>query len=652
MGLFSRRRDKEAEVRAAWERLGMETPYEGLASPYPTAAEVAPPAPRKWPKRLVRLFAGLSMLFLLLFAWLAITAPLGKSLEPLERPAIVLEAADGTPIARRGQYKAEPVDITALPEHVGEAFVAIEDRRFYDHVGLDVVGIGRALIANAEAGGVVQGGSTLTQQLAKTSFLSPERSLKRKAQEAIIALWLEAWLSKEEILSRYVSSVYFGEGAWGISAAARTYFSKAPDELTLGEAAMLAGLMKAPSRLAPTTNYAGARARGRLVIAAMKDEGLITDAEWSAARKAEMRPGRAGLPTGSYFADWAYPAAVDQAGPGYGEATVRTTLDAGMQRSAERILRQRLARSSATQGALVAMRPDGRVVAMVGGVDYRASAFNRAVQAKRQPGSAFNLFVYHAALRAGMSPETRVEDTALTIGDWRPENYDGRYAGTISLAEAFARSSNVAAVRVTDEIGVRPVKRAARDLGISTPMADDLTIALGTAETNLLELTAAYAAFANGAGPVEPYGVARGTGDRSVTDRIRRGLRGATRVDERREMLALLRGVVDDGTGTGARVAAPAFGKTGTTSDYRDALFVGFVEDLVVGVWVGNDDASSMNGVTGSNVPADIWQSFVAANSDVVKQAAVERARQVQRVAEREVAREQARARRLDMDIG
>ncbi|MHB9878694.1 transglycosylase domain-containing protein [Pacificimonas sp. ICDLI1SI03] len=574
---------------------------------------------RKWPRRLSRASAVFLLLFVITVAWLAWTAPLGKALEPLESPAIVIEAADGTPIARRGQYKDEPVDITALPDYVGEAFIAIEDRRFYEHWGIDPRGIARAFFANMQAGGVVQGGSTLTQQLAKTSFLSLDRSYKRKAQEVLIALWLEAWLTKEEILSRYVSSVYYGDGAYGLRAASRQYFSKTPEELTLGEAAMLAGLMKAPSRLAPTKNYEAARARGKLVIAALREQGLITEAEWQAAERARLNPGRSTLPTGSYFADWVYPAAADRVGVAYGEARVRTTLDPAMQKSAERILRQRLASSSATQGALIAMRPDGRIVAMVGGVDYSQSSFNRAVQAKRQSGSAFKLFVYDAALRQGMSPHTMIEDTPVTIGDWSPENHDGRYAGSITLADAFARSSNVAAARLTEKVGARAVRGAARDLGIESDLTDDLTIALGTSETSLLEMTAAYAAFAAGVRPIQPYGVERGP--EGWTDRLS-GIFGRLQgIPERRKMLTLLQGVVDRGTGSRVRLPIPAYGKTGTTSDYRDALFIGFVEDLVVGVWVGNDDNSPMNGVTGSNVPADIWHSFMLANSDAVRAA-------------------------------
>ncbi|MBB5281460.1 transglycosylase domain-containing protein [Pacificimonas flava] len=552
-------------------------------------------------------------MLLILFALLAWTAPLGKSLEPLEDPAIVLESDDGTAIARRGQYKAAPVEVGELPAYVPQAFVAIEDQRFYNHWGLDPIGIGRALFTNMEEGGVVQGGSTITQQLAKTSFLSSERSLWRKAQEALIALWMEAWLTKDEILGRYLSSVYFGEGAWGLRAASQTYFSKQPQDLTLGEAAMLAGLMKAPSRLAPTKNYDAARQRGRLVLAAMKEQGLISEAEWNAARPARVDPGRDDLPVGSYFADWVSPVAKSIVQAGYGENRVRTTLNIDMQRAAQRILKQRLASSSATQGALIAMRPDGRVLAMVGGVDYEDSAFNRAVQAQRQSGSAFKLFVYLAALRRGMDPNTMVEDAPVTLGDWTPQNYDGSYAGPITLEEAFARSSNVAAARLADEVGVDEVQRAARDLGVESELSDDLTIALGSSTTNLLELTAAYAAVAAGRYPIKPFGIEVPDRVEGWSERLGRALSrpAKRRLEERDDLLRLLSAVTERGTGRRTDLALNSYGKTGTTSDYRDALFIGFVPNLIVGVWVGNDDNSPMNGVTGSNVPADIWKSFV-----------------------------------------
>jgi penicillin-binding protein 1A len=581
----------------------------------------AVPAPAAAPKRRPwwpKIVAAILLVLIGLVAWLTVTAPLGKALEPLETPALLLTASDGTPIARRGGFKGAPVDVTKLPKYVGDAFVAIEDRRFYNHWGIDPVGIVRALAANARAGRVVQGGSTLTQQLAKTSFLTLDRSIKRKLQEVVIAVWLEVWLTKEEILSRYLSSVYFGDGAYGLRAAAMQYFSKDPRDLTLGEAAMLAGLVKAPSRLDPTKNYKAARARGKLVIAAMREQGLLTPEQVASARKAEMHPGRKGLPYGTYFADWVWPAAAKQAGDAYGEVKVETTLDARLQKLAERTVNRWLARSKGLhvgQAALVAMRPDGRVVAMVGGRDYGTSEFNRAVQAERQPGSAFKLFVYLAALRDGMTLDTRIEDRPMTIGDWSPENYGREYRGDISLRTAFALSSNVAAARIAEEVGVGAIKKAAKDLGVDAEIGNDYTIALGTSTMSLLDLTAAYAAVAGGIRPVVPYGVeTRDTGWRGRFSGAAARARG---FPEQEELRALLRHAVEHGTGMSARLPIPAYGKTGTTQDSRDALFVGFAGEgteegpLVVGVWVGNDDNSPMRGVTGSSLPAQIWRDFM-----------------------------------------
>lgn len=623
------------------------------AEPYePAAFEEEDERSGPWRRRkfAVRGGAAAALVVLVLFALLAWTAPLGKALEPLEEPAIVLEASDGTAIARRGQYKAEPVDFESLPAHVPNAFIAIEDRRYWGHWGIDPRGVGRALFANVQEGEVVEGGSTITQQLAKTAFLSPERSLWRKAQEAVIALWMEMWLTKEEILERYLSSVYFGEGAWGLRAAAQTYFSKEPAELTLGESAMLAGLMKAPSRLAPTQNYDAARERGKLVIAAMKEQGLITEVEWNAARRAQLNPGRENLPVGSYFADWISTQAKARVDAGYGEARIRTTLHLDMQRAAQRILKERLAQSSAEQGALVAMRPDGRILAMVGGTDYDTSAFNRAVQAQRQSGSAFKLFVYLAALRDGMNPNSRIDDLPITEGDWQPSNYDDEYLGPITMEAAFARSSNVAAARIAERVGVGAIKRTARDLGVESELGDDLTIALGSSSTNLLELTAAYAAVAAGRYPIEPYGL-EPIADRSLRARLGEALGTETRtMREREDMRRMLRAVMEMGTGRRANLAINDYGKTGTTQDNRDALFIGFVPNLVVGVWVGNDDNSPTNGVTGGNVPADIWRQFVLAASPEAR-AAEERQRRIAAArAERERRAEQAAERRAEAE--
>ena len=548
-----------------------------------------------------------------LVIWLVLTAPLGRALEPAQKPALVVTDSGGRPIARRGDYKEAPVDIARLPAYVPAALIAIEDRRFYSHWGIDPRGIARALSRNLAAGATVQGGSTLTQQLAKTSFLSPDRSIARKLQEVAIAFWLEARLSKDEILQRYLSSVYFGDGAYGIRAASRVYFDTSPEQLTLGEAALLAGLVQAPSRLAPSRHLENARDRGQLVLNAMVETGVISAAAAKRARPARYTPGRSVLPTGSYFADWALPqarAAMPEAG--YGDVVVKTTLDRNLQRAAERAVADTIAGSKGlnlSQAALVAMRPDGRVVAMVGGTDYAVTPFNRAVQAQRQPGSSWKLMVYLAALDAGMRPGDMVDDSPLQIGDYAPKNDDGRYRGQISLITAFAASSNVVAVKLAQQTGTAAVIAQARKLGITTPISEYPAMALGTSPTTLLEMTQAYAALSSGRRPVRA--TALPLAPPGVLASVRSAAAALTPWPSRDPMRELLASVIRNGTGNAARLPVPAYGKTGTTQNHRDALFIGFAGDLVVGVWVGNDDNSPMNGVVGGGVPARLWRRFM-----------------------------------------
>ncbi|HEX7930467.1 MAG TPA: transglycosylase domain-containing protein, partial [Sphingomicrobium sp.] len=463
--------------------------------------EAKPKRRRRWPLVLY----AISALFLVTLIWLIVTAPLSRALEPLDDPAILLVSQEGQPIARRGAIKEAPVDVTRLNKLTPAAFVAIEDRRFYSHWGIDPRGIGRAMVANMQAGGVRQGGSTITQQLAKTSFLSSDRSMKRKAQEVIIAFWLEAWLTKEEILSRYLSSVYFGDGVYGLRAASKHYFGREPENLNLAQSAMLAGVVQAPSRLAPTNNLKLAQARSRLVLGAMANTGVISSSRARGTWPARPMYRSSKIPTGTYFADWVAPEARDAFEADFGEVKVKTTLDADLQRLAVRAISR--AATGDTQAALVAMRPDGRVVAMVGGKSYKDSPFNRATQARRQPGSAFKLFVYLAALRAGWTPDGMIEDRPITIDGWTPANNDGVYRGEITMREAFARSSNAATVRLSESVGRANVLRAARELGITTPLPSTPSVALGTAGVSLLELTSAYAAVASGRYPVRARGL-------------------------------------------------------------------------------------------------------------------------------------------------
>jgi len=455
--------------------------------------------------------AGVLFLFILLIGWLAITAPLSKSLQPVSPPQITLLAADGTPIARNGAIVEAPVEVKKLPPHVAQAFIAIEDRRFYRHWGIDPRGLARAAWYNL-TNDSTQGGSTITQQLAKFTFLTPERSLTRKAREILIAFWLEAWLTKDEILERYLSNAYFGDNAYGLRAASLHYFHRQPEKLLPGQAAMLAGLMQAPSRLAPTRHFGRAQKRMQLVLRAMVQEGYMTPAEAAAIRapRLDVRM-RNDLPTGTYFADWALPQARKLTDGGYARETVTTTLDARLQGIARRVTGR--AALGGAQVALVAMRPNGEVVAMIGGKDYAASPFNRATQSLRQPGSTFKLFVYLAALRKGWAPEDTIANEAIESGSYRPRNASGTYSKTITLADAFASSSNVATLRLFNQVGDKAVIATARDLGITAPLPEgDSSLALGTSSMTLLELTAAYAGIASNSFPVAPRVQGAGAG--------------------------------------------------------------------------------------------------------------------------------------------
>ncbi|BDI60646.1 transglycosylase domain-containing protein [Qipengyuania nanhaisediminis] len=554
---------------------------------------------RWWAVRIVA--AGFALL-LVLFAWLAITAPLSKSLEPIASPQVTLLASDGTPIARSGAMVAEPVAVEDLPPHVVHAFLAIEDRRFYSHWGVDPRGIARAVWTGRG------GGSTITQQLAKFTWLTPERSLTRKAQEALIAFWIEGWLTKDEILARYLSNAYFGDNQYGLRAASLHYFYRHPENLLPQQAAMLAGLLQAPSAYAPTHHYDRAKARMDLVIGAMVEEGYLTRAEADALPDPVLDVRTSyDVPTGTYFADWALPIAREGLEPGYARQVLTTTLDSRLQALANRVT-SRAALGDA-QVALVAMRPSGEVVAMVGGRSYAQSPFNRATQARRQPGSTFKLFVYLAALQAGWRPDDTIDNTAITAGSYRPKNARERYSDTITLEEAFATSSNVAAVRLFNEVGSERVIRTARSLGVTSDLPEgDPSLALGTSSMTLLELTAAYAGVAANRFPIKPHAFAEE--EQGWWEWLTTPVDSASpRTHE--DIERMLRAAINRGTGRAATLPIANYGKTGTTQNYRDALFVGYAGDLVVGVWIGNDDNSPLDRVTGGGLPARIWKDFM-----------------------------------------
>jgi len=468
---------------------------------------------------------------------------------------------------------------------------------------------------------VVQGASTLTQQIAKNVFLTPERSFKRKIQELLLAFWLEHTFAKDQLLSIYLNRVYLGAGTYGIGAASARYFGKPAAKLSLGEAAMIAGLLKAPSRYAPTRDLKRAQARARQVLGFMVDAGYIGQAEADAAARSPFTIRRQ-LTTSRgvrYFADWVFDQVYDYTGPGAADITVVTTLDLAMQKAAEAAVEWALsgegAGRQASQAALVALAPDGAVRAMVGGRDYRLSQFNRATQARRQPGSAFKPFVYLAALEAGMKSGDKIDDAPLTIDGWSPRNYDGKYAGPVSLKEALVRSLNTVAVRIAERVGRDKVVDVARRLGISSPLRADASLALGASEATLLETTQAYTALANGGQGVWAHGIAeiRGAGGTVLYRRTGTGLGRVVEPQHLGPLVDMMSAVIDHGTGRAARVPWPSAGKTGTSQEWRDAWFIAFNRELTAGVWIGNDNGAPMKWVSGGGLPAQLWARFMRA---------------------------------------
>ncbi len=562
-----------------------------------------------------------------LVAWFAWDLPDTRQVAmPELRPAITIVAADGSTITRYGDLRGDVVPVAALPDHLIEAVLAIEDRRFYDHVGVDPIGILRAAWVNWRAGATLQGGSTISQQTAKNLFLTPERSLRRKVQEALLAIWLELNYSKDQILTAYLNRVYFGSGTYGVDAASQAFFGVPATEVNLRQAAILAGVLKAPSRYSPLADPEAAEARAEVVLDAMVDAGFLTEAERAAAGRAPPVPSRrpGGGPGARYFADWIAGQVPDFAGRDLPDLIVHTTLDPVLQRLAEEVVAARLAadggEAGASQAALVAMRPDGAVLAMVGGRSYSESQFNRAASALRQPGSAFKTFVYLSAIEQGLiGPDSAIEDTPIRIGDWEPGNFDERFHGTVSVREAFAKSYNTAAVRVLQAAGIDHTVDLLRRLGFTTPIVAEPSLALGTSEVTLVELVQAYAVLANGGRGIWGYGIETILA-RDGTEAYRRtggGLGEVVLPWHVRTMNGLLAAVMTDGTGRSAALAGrPSAGKTGTSQGHRDAWFVGFTGELVVGVWVGNDDGRPMNRVTGGSLPAAIWHDFVAAALD------------------------------------
>jgi len=555
-----------------------------------------------------------------LLVWIGAHLPPIQSLEiPKRPPSVLILGANGTTLATRGDMGGAEVPLRELPDYAPKAFVAIEDRRFYSHHGIDPWGILRAGVRDVLHRGAAQGGSTITQQLAKNLFLTQERTVTRKLQEAVLALWLEHKFSKAQILELYLNRVYFGSGAYGIEAAAQRYFGKSARKLTLPEAAMLAGLVQSPSRLAPSRNPDGAERRAGMVIAAMADLKMIGD---DAAKRALITPARAIKPSGggsvNYVADWVMDAVDDLIGHVEADIVVETSIDPALQTAAEHslddVLAQKGDKLDVGQGALVAMTPDGVVRALVGGRNYAESQFNRAIAARRQPGSAFKPFVYLTALEHGLTPDTVREDKPISVQGWRPENFEHEYLGPVTLTQALANSLNTVSVRLTTEVGPAAVVRTAYRLGIESKLEPNASIALGTSEVSVIELVSAYATFANGGLAVAPHVVERIRSNDGKTLYARSTQPLGRIIDARYVgmMNTMMRETLVNGTARRADLPGwLAAGKTGTSQDFRDAWFVGYTSHLVTGVWLGNDDNSPTKKAVGGGLPVEIWSRFM-----------------------------------------
>lgn len=542
-----------------------------------------------------------------------------QALAATRRPTITLKAKDMSHLMTLGDIHGLPVGLNELPAALPQAVMATEDRRFYSHFGLDLIGLARATYANISAGHIVQGGSTLTQQVAKNLFLTPERTLKRKVQELLLALWLEHKFSKDQLLTVYLNRVYLGAGTFGVEAASKRYFKKSARNLNTYQAAMLAGLLKAPSRYNPAQNPELAKKRTEQVLANMVAAGYLSEKDKEELKKGAtaVMPGRTSRKS-RYFTDWVLSRVSGYVSPGDADIVVITTLDRSLQIDAERSIARGLKSGkglNVSQAALIAMGPDGAVRAMVGGADYGLSQFNRATQAMRQPGSAFKPIVFLSGLEKGLTPTSRFNDKPLTIDGWSPRNFSREFSGPVTMSEALARSINTVAVSISEKAGRDTVIQTARRLGITSDLQAAPSLALGVHGVSLIEMTAAYGAFANGGFGVWPYGIEEiqdGEG-RILYRRQGSGPGRVIKAPIARAMNAMLNNALEKGTGKAANFNRPVAGKTGTSQNFRDAWFIGYSADLIAGVWMGNDNQASMKNVTGGGLPALAWRNFMVA---------------------------------------
>lgn len=568
--------------------------------------------------RILKIFAALVITLLTYIAYCLLTLPdMSEAINRTRQPSTTIIADNGNEVQTFGTVYSEVIRSEELPQYVVDAIVYTEDRRFYQHFGFDIISFTRAMAANIFAGRYAQGGSTITQQVAKNLFLTSEKSMRRKVQELLLAFWLEYKFSKEQILTLYLNRVYLGSGAYGIEAASQKYFQKTSRDLNIKEAAVIAGMLKAPSRYNPIASKERAMERARVVLKIMQEHGLISEADRSRILKMPLGKEKSAKVAGAaYFADWVYNEVNAYIGERDEDIYVSTTLDQTLQEKASAVLRDMIAANAdrnVTQGAIVIMDFDGAVKAMVGGANYNKSQFNRAVLALRQPGSAFKPFVYLTALQQGWKPEDKIMDVPVSIKGWRPQNDDKKYYGEVTLKYALAKSLNLATVNLAQQLSGREIIRTAQQMGINTPMQNSPSLALGAFEVTVLDMATAYTAIANGGYAVWPHAIEEIYSrdgfqlyQREKDEKNR--ILDAGAVEELTEMLEK---VIKSGTGHRADIGRFAAGKTGTSQDNRDAWFVGFTDNLAAAVWLGNDDNSPMKGVYGSGLPAQIWKKVL-----------------------------------------
>jgi len=560
-----------------------------------------------------------------LLVWYGSDLPdVDKIVNSTRQPSVTILANDDTVIMKSGDLYGLPVSLDEIPPALVQAVIATEDRRFYDHFGLDLMGLMRATIANIMAGRIVQGGSTLTQQVAKNIFLSPERTLKRKIQELLLALWLENKFTKDQILTLYLNRVYLGSGTYGVTAAAKKYFGKPVQSLNIYQSALIAGLLKAPSRYNPIVNKKRSRKRTLQVIKNMVAAKFLNANDAAIATKGGggvLKPAKRNR-IGRYYADWVLDLLKSYVSPGGRDLVVKTTLNMQLQIQAEKKLKALISRvgkkSNVGQGAVVAMALDGAVLTMVGGRDYAKSQYNRAVSSKRQPGSAFKPVVYLAAIEAGMKPSDIIKDGPISINGWSPKNFNRRYQGKMTMKTALAKSINTVAVKLSEKVGRNNVVELAGRLGVTSNIKPHPSLALGVNEVSLLELTSVYGVFANGGFGVWPYAI-RAIEDSKGTVLYQRSGSGPGRVAAAvniEKLDSMLAEVMLNGTGKAAKIDARSKGKTGTSQKFRDAWFIGYNDDLVAGVWLGNDNSKPMKSIGGGGYPAKLWRDVVKSSQD------------------------------------